>query len=278
MLAITQLSSGRLGNRLFHYNLLRQLARRTDVGYFHIRFPESRYFEGLSRKRRPWPSIAQPIKLSSSDVLASHPDQFLASVKELTLKGIDIHLSPPMLGETFFDFLFYDPNDFIEIKPAYRAPLLLGAEVCPVIAIHFRGGDFPAWNPKAALGFAYYEAAISCCLEHFQNQEVIFSLFTDDIEYPAYLQTIAFLGSLQGVRFATGKPQAPPAIDLYQMSQASVLISSPSTFAIFGGILGRRKLIVHSSTWLEYALNKGDRFWLRLAETENPYYRLWKTI
>jgi hypothetical protein len=62
------------------------------------------------------------------------------------------------------------------------------------------------------------------------------------------------------------------------MSQCDVLISSPSTFAIFAGIIGKQKKIIHNKAWLDYATNRNDPFWVNLCQTDHPYYSLWKSF
>lgn len=275
MLGIKKISSGRMGNRLFHYHFLRQIAKKTKLDYSHIKFPESKYFEMMDKKAKPFWPFKKTIKLTSKEVLNFKPIDFLDYIVEETNNGKDILLDPPFLGEVFFDYLFYDPNDFIQIKPEYKKNISFENTNRKVIGIHFRGTDFPKWNIHAALKFSYYKFAIEFCLDEFKNDNPVFMLFTDDRKYPAYLETITFLKLIKK-NFYLGETNNLPIYDFYKMSQCDILISSPSTFAIFAGCLGRAKKIIHSKSWLEYSVNREDSFWVKLVNTQNQYYSLWK--
>ena len=274
MLGINKLSPGRMGNRLFHYNFLRQIAKKLGTHYYHIKFPESKYFLGMGVKPKIIPCLQKPIKVNSKDILAKEPGEFLNFINEKIEQGRDVVFEPPILGEVFFDYLFYNPNDFIKIKHNYQIDHSYENNQI-FIGVHFRGADFSIWNPDAALKFDYYEEALNFCITAFEKKRIVFSLFTDDLEYPAYLRTLLYLNDYEVI---LGDPRRLPIYDFYFMSQCDVLISSPSTFAIFAGILGKQKRIIHSKCWLDYATDRNDMFWVRLKETNNPYYNLWKAF
>ena len=277
MLGIKKLSSGRMGNRLFHYHFLRQIAKKTGIDYFHTNFPDSVYFENMRKKAKPFQHFKKTTELTSKEVLSFEPAEFLQFVVQENKKVCDIVFSPPMSGEVFFDYLFFDPNEFIKVKEKFKVPLTSGSsEDKIIIGLHFRGTDFPTWNPNAALKFKYYQAAVNYCLAYFNDREVCFAVFTDDYEYPAYVQTVSFLQSIKHAQICFGDKDDLPIYDFYRMTQCDVLISSPSTFALFAGILGKRKKIIHSKEWLDYAVSRNDTFWVKLSKTNNPYYSLWK--
>lgn len=276
MLGINNISSGRMGNRLFHFHFLRQIAKKTGIDYFHTKFPESIYFENMGNKAKPFQPFKKSIRLTSKEVLAFNPDDFLAFIIEETKSGKNILFDPPMLGEVFFDYLFFPPNEFIRVKDEYKIDHLFNSNDKMVIGVHFRGTDFPSWNEHAALRFPYYKDAILSCLKYFKEKNPIFILFTDDPDYQPFLETVKFLQSLEDTNYYVGDNIRLPIYDFYQMSQCDVLISSPSTFAIVAGCIGKPKKIIHSKSWLDYAINKNDTFWVKLKETSNPYYSLWK--
>lgn len=278
MLGIKKISPGRMGNRLFHYNFLRQVAQKTGIDYFHPELPDSVYFENMEKQAKPFQPFKKSIKLTSRDVLAFNKDDFLAFIIEETENGKNILFEPPMLGEVFFDYLFYSPNDFITIKDQYKVNFKFDPKNRIVIGAHFRGGDFAKWNKNALLKFSYYKDAILYCLDYFVDDTPIFLLFTDDIKFPAFLETVEFLKSLKGVDFYLGDSAELPIYDFYQMSQCDVLISSPSTFSIIAGSVGTKKKIIHAKSWLDYSIKRNDTFWVKLNKTSNSYYSLWKTF
>jgi len=57
-----------------------------------------------------------------------------------------------------------------------------------------------------------------------------------------------------------------------------VLISTPSTFAILAGVLGKKKLIIHEKQWIEYAQNVNDLFWIKLTQHNNMFYSVWAIL
>lgn len=112
-------------------------------------------------------------------------------------------------------------------------------------------------------------------MDEFKNYNPVFILFTDDKTYTAYLDTISYLKSSR-ISFYLGETDNLPIYDFYQISQSDVLISSPSTFAILAGCIGKPKKIIHDKNWLESAVNRNDTFWVKLTKTSNPSYSLWK--
>lgn len=279
MLGIKTLSPGRLGNRLFHYHFLRQIAKKTRVDYFHCRFPEADYFEDMEKKPQLFSPFKKSIELTSKEIQSFSPENFLSFVVEKTVQDKeDIIFKPPILGELFFDYLFYFPNEFIKVKTQYKKDFEFYSKGRIIIGVHFRGTDFPSWNSKAALKFSYYRKAINFCLGYFKEKDPVILLFTDDNQYPPFLETIEFLKKNRDIEFYFGDNSKLPIYDFYQLSQCDVLISSPSTFAIFAGCLGKPKKIIHEKDWLDSRVSAKDKFWVDLSRTKNPYYSIWKTF
>jgi hypothetical protein len=141
--------SGGLGNRLFHLNLLGQLAYLTEQEFVY----ESNKDFGIIEKAVKEPgALRYALRRQNIDstqlalALSTKKNQEFFAVK---YKYRNIKLKPPMLGEYFFDSSFTDPKNIVkfvnvsQIKQNY-------------IAVHIRGGDFRSWNPKAILEYEYY--------------------------------------------------------------------------------------------------------------------------
>jgi len=185
---------------------------------------------------------------------------------------------PPLLGEVFFDYLFYPPAEFLKIKKPYQEDWPFPTENKTIVGLHFRGTDFAAWDSRADLKFPYYQKSIQHCLAYFSEKKPIFVLFTDDLNFPAYRATINYLQENQ-LEFHLPRRRRPAIYDFYQLGQCEVIISSPSTFAILAACQGRsHKKIIHNQDWLDYRLAKGDPFWANLYHTQNPYYSLWRAF
>ena len=266
-----------MGNRLFHYHFLRQVSKKTGINYFNIHFPESKYFEEFNTHKRKFSLFRKQIKLSSQEVRKIDPDDFLKFVKAKNEASYDIIFKPPFLGEIFFDYIFYPPSDFIKIKKEYQKTFNFEIENKILVGLHFRGTDFETWNSKASLKPEYYQAAIQSCLSEPENERLVFVLFTDDLNFKTYLETIDYLKK-ENLEFYLSDRFNFPISDFYHITQGDIVISSPSTFAILAACLGRSKKIIHSRDWLDYAVSNNDKFWVDLIKSKSPYYSLWKSL
>lgn len=277
MIGIKKISKGRMGNRLFHYHFLRQISAKTGIDYFHPNLPDSKYFEEMGKKTRPFSLFRKEVALTSKEVLGFKSDEFIEYIKKENIGGKDMIFNPPMLGEVFFDYLFYPPADFIKIKDEFKVNFNFDINNKKVVGLHFRGTDFKTWNENASLKFGYYQSAIDFCLEELGNSDLVFVIFTDDLEFDTLTETIGYLKKIKAEYYINDKKR-PAIYDFYQMSQCDILVSSPSTFAIFAGCLGKNKKIIHAKSWMDYAIKQNDTFWVKLSETNNPYYSLWKVL
>lgn len=275
MLGINKISNGRMGNRLFHYHFLRQISKKTNIDYFHPSLPDCKYFEDMQKKKKPFYFFKKRTTLTSRDILGFKSDNFIDYLKSEDKKDKNVIFDPPMLGEVFFDYLFYPPSDFIKIKKEFKINFNFNSSGKKIVGLHFRGTDFKAWNENASLKFDYYKNSIEYCIQFFNKQNLVFVLFTDDLEFETFKSTVNFLNLLK-VEFYISDNKRPAIFDFYQMSECDVLVSSPSTFAIFAGCLGKQKKIIHAKSWLDYAVEQNDTFWIKLKTTDNKFYSIWK--
>lgn len=272
MVGIQKFTEGRLGNKLFHYNLLRQIARKTSIPYFYPNFVENNCFLEMDKKIRPFKLFRKQRLFGLKEMLEYKQNKFLTEARCLNVKNIDIVLEPPMLGELFFDYLYYDPNKFIKICPQYFYEDIGKLSSKTLVGVHIRGTDFAEWI-KRILNLSYYLAAID-----YIERNVIdpyFFLFTDDFN-DLVCQGVLSHFKEKSLLYKLGRNQTSPIYDLASMSQCDILISSSSTFAIWGGILGKQKKIIHSKKWISNRVASEDKFWVDLDITRNPYYSLWK--
>jgi hypothetical protein len=278
MIFINKENPGRLGNRLFAYNFLRQLAQQTGLTYYHPDLKDQKYFEEMNKTSSAPKILNKKFKLTPALIASQAPSDLLKLIADLDAQNKNIKLLPPILGDTFFDYCFTNPNNFIKIKSIYsQSNIPQGKEVLN-IGLHFRGGDFFSWDLQAVLKSDYYIEALKFCLATYPTQKIYLHIFTDDEEFEAYIKTREFIETLPVAGIIPGNYWAEPIYDLYQMSQCDILISSPSTFSIWGGILGQPKKIIHSQNWLDYITAKNDKFWCQLLAGGNEYYNLWKTF
>ena len=271
MIGFLELQSGRMGNRLFHYHFLRQVSDRLSLDYFHPKLQDSALFLEMGAKRRPLfrRSIAKSIDANDLKSLS------LEEIANASKGTNDLVLKPPILGDFFFDFLFKSPAEFVNLRGKYKTkPPIATAK--SMVALHFRGGDFREWNKRAILPIDYYIQAMESC-EKDSKKEVSFFIFTDDLQLESYLGIKKYFVQ-NSISFHEGNRTKSAAYDFHWMTQSDYLISTPSTYAIWAGCLGRSKKIIHNLSWLKYSIEKNDLFWVKLSETQNSYYRLWKAM
>ena len=56
------------------------------------------------------------------------------------------------------------------------------------------------------------------------------------------------------------------------MTECDSIISSPSTFCICAGFIGKNKYIIHSAKWAKDRADKRDKFWSGILQGGNFNY------
>ena len=80
------------------------------------------------------------------------------------------------------------------------------------------------------------------------------------------------------LKYCYGNIKQPFIFDFYRMTQCDILISSPSTFSIWAGVLGKNKKCIHSKRWVNQQSEKNDKFWIDIQKNNSRYYNLWQVI
>ena len=175
------------------------------------------------------------------------------------------HILNFCLGEKFFDKSGISTREVFKLKN----PPAIAANTC---AIHFRGTDFHSWNVDAILDSQYYYNSI----EEVRPQVSNFILFTDDYSLTSYQDVNSYLSC-----FSNGENTSDRnyyAQDFSIMSECDYIISSPSTYAISAGFIGKQKKIIHSKKWIESRVQLQDKFWCDLYDGGNEDYKAWRII
>lgn len=263
---------GGIGNRLFSYNFLRQLVYATGSRYSHPQLQDAVYFEKMGLHFLPrWEPNERRI---TQDDLRNIPARELFAMFRQS-DNLCLTLDPPFLGDIFFDYSVVDPASFVVIKEKYRVNPGWRSDVTIAIGAHFRGGDFFLWNPKAILSPSYYIEAIRKAIHDAGGRRFVVVLFTDDVSLESY-QAVSH--EFRGTCVSYDSRKSSEIMDFYNLSLCDYIISSPSTFCIWAGILSGTSKIVHSLEWMQCRSEQQDRFWLQLLEGGNRYYRLWEAI
>jgi len=176
---------------------------------------------------------------------------------------------PFCLGDKFFKESGISTREVFKLK----AKATLQERTC---AVHFRGTDFHSWNPDSILSSKYYLESLDSIKGEVSNCIV----FTDDSNLKSYKDTIDFL-SKERLPFFLGDNTSNRLNyikDFVIMSECDYIISSPSTFNICAGFVGKKKKIIHSSEWVKDRVLKEDKFWIDLESGGNDDYRIWRMI
>ena len=103
-------------------------------------------------------------------------------------------------------------------------------------------------------------------------------MFTDDLTLDSYIKILKYLKE-KGIEFKIGDTKKEAIYDFQTMTECDIIVSSPSTFSIWAGILGKkRKKIIHSDKWINTRIENNDKFWIDLNNTDNEIYKLWRKI
>jgi len=212
ILTLDRLPSCGLGNRLLYYYNLRQEAHRRGSDYSAAPFKGMELFVGDLRGMYPPDDPHEVCKLA--------------------------------LGEKFYRYDGPSTRDVFKLQMIPQVSPSWGS----TCAIHFRGGDFHSWNPSAILNTSYYCDSI----DEVKQEAANFVLFSDDTTLESYRKVQDYLVS-QDLSFILGENSTNRqryGHDFSLMSECDYIISTPSTYAICAGFVGRPKKIIHSAAWL----------------------------
>lgn len=259
MITFNHKPKGGLGNRLFQLNFIGQISSLLETDFNFYSPKDSNYFHNVSSSRL--------IRLRSHFVknicLAQETQLDIVSLKEYFQKRSPLgsfSISGSYLGETFFMCSAISPREIVR----HKFGEIQNQEQ---IACHFRGGDFRNWNPKSILKTNYYIQAI----EYLDSRIGYFcpiKLVTDDLSLESVQKIIKI--HRNRVELISNEDSIE---DLKILMASNYLVSSPSTFAIWAGILSEKKEIIHSAEWVEDRASINDKFWVDLKSGGNAYYR-----
>lgn len=251
--------SGRFGNIILYYTNLVQVSKYLNEEFDAMNHPDLDLL-GVKNNLKQIESL----KFETVDLRELLP-QGIESLKVLSGRNIKLK---NVLSNFFFLFDF-PTRQIFNITPLQRLDNKIH------IGIHFRGTDFFAWNKLSILSPDYYIKAIDLTV----NDNVRYYIFSDDKNLISYKTVIRYLQD-KGADFQLGDSTAKGTHyinDFKQLADCDIIISSPSTFSICAGFMGREKEIIHDSTWVNSRLEKNDGFWEGVNSGGNHNYKI-KTI
>jgi hypothetical protein len=248
--------SGRFGNKFLSYNNVRQIAHRFSQQWCVPSWEGDLIFERSSRQ-----TVNNAIRIAQEDLMM--PDCEIQKI----LDANDVIIDPHALGSIFFRFISLNPRQFVTKNFDNNHKQ---------VGIHFRGTDFVQWNPKSILDSDYYLDSLKMCLD--SSDELEFVLFTDDHKLESFNNVLSFLES-NNIKHRFGLSQITGNFldDFIDLASSSIIVSSPSTFAISAGMIGNSR-IIHSKKWIEHRISENDKFWVDLQNIGTTFYSLWAQV
>ena len=264
--------SGQIGNQLFQIHFLRQVTKRLGTTSF---YPKSDAIllvvEGKSVNR--FSILGRPTfrLYGLQDIESAGLEFWIESCEESLRFNQKILLKPGILGSLFFESCYENPSEILHLsKEVLSPPEYRQSKDAKVAAIHFRGLDFVDWDRNAILGSRYYLDSIEFLLSEGVELENIY-FTTDD---PNHLVSQAITKRLgQSI-----SKNVSVAGDFAKLAFSDFLISSPSTFAFWAGVLGKKKKIIHNKTWLDYNVDRNIKFWVDIRKSNSEIYSVYKEI
>ena len=173
----------------------------------------------------------------------------------------------PCLGERFFDTHVTSTRNIFKLKNEQHFNE-------KVAAVHFRGGDFFAWNKDAVLDKEYYLNAVDSIKDEVDR----FILFTEDESLESYAAVEEYFEN-ENIEYDIGDNRRENYFDDFaKMSACDYIISSPSTFCICSAMIGKQTHVIHSKKWIDSRVEAQDKFWLDLSNGGNEDYSIWRLI
>lgn len=281
MFRIDEMTRGRFGNKILHYNTLMQLAESNSCETSCVPWEGSELFDDLSTYKDP----------KNSETKVSW-DEILENIK-LDVSSTDYQVDPYSLHNNFWKVTKTDPRKFFKINEKHKRNL---PKEKTNIGIHLRGTDIlgaDGNNGREIHEPKYYIDSINLCEKEFDNTK--YYVCTDDLNFVSFIETVKHLES-NNIEFELGSPNH--YMDFSTLSECDVLIASSSTFVVCAGFIGKKnKKIIHSRIWLDKNINHTswhttpdpehvrkwqlsfDSFWVDLYNSGgNNFYEMWKIV
>lgn len=254
-----------LGNRLFNYNFLMQIAHKTLIDPIIPTAIDQHYFKSnyITYRNLNFLTIFSK-KVEQIDFAKLTPRERIEKIISLSKLTNEITFSGNFLGSYFFDHLYIDPKQIFQL-PALESVFFVRH---PYAALHFRGKDFHDWDQNAVLNYRYYIHSIEKCLNLGIDS---FRLVTDDLTLDS-LKTIKSYLEQRKISFEIINNDE--RVDFSILARADIVVISPSTFCIWATILGKSRRLILPEDWLDYSITRNDKFWIDLVNKKQDLLKI----
>lgn len=283
---IDKITRGRWGNKILQYNSLMQISNNYNTNFSCCFWEGYTFFKSI----KPFIESNKPKKLLFCKKIIEN--------EKLDFNNYEYILDDPAycLHNIFYQVTKTDPREFLELKDEFKTKL---QDNITYIGIHFRGGDKLKVSKEEIHEFKYYEDSINYVKDNFiLNNNYIFILCTDDINFSVFKQTLNYLKDnniLHKLGPATHDVKQHYIYDWSILSECDILINNSSTFCLTAGFLGKKeKKIIHSKKWIDKNINHKsfnnndqakienytitqfnntfENFWINASKNNSNYY------
>lgn len=281
MIKINEITRGRFGNKILHYNSLVQLANTLGVDACCVPWEGHNIFCDLN----------QNCNSQDNDNLLTWESIIESDLSTLDEK-IDYSIGPYCLHNTFFKLTKTDPRNFLKVNNNYKKDF---SDDEVHVGVHLRGTDILGGDGNHGREIhypKYYIESIELIESEFDNTH--YHICTDDLNFESYLQTVKYLTDKK-IKFSLGSV-SDQFEDFSTLCECDVLISSSSTFVVCAGFIGKHKKIIHSMEWINKNINHEpwhikedpahirkwqksfDNFWVDVHNNGNEFYKVWRFV
>lgn len=254
---------GGFGNRVMSFLSLRHVASALNTRYFSSNSLDRQRVAGIHSKLLVPLALAKLEKTYPQDLLQSDSIDVLG---ERIRRGQSLVFQKPLLGEVFSRYAPVSSAKMPRLKMQSCRVHHPGQNGIPQVALHFRAGDFAQWNPEAVLAEDYYQNAIDLLIA--RHDELRFRIFTDDTSHPA-IPGVSRRLFQSGLLIDSEPCDGSLECDYAAIANSSIIVASPSTFAITAAMFGNAS-VIHSGKWVKACEDKGEVFWKMVREKSLP--------
>ena len=282
MIRIDEMTKGRFGNKILHYNNLVQLAKNLNTEASCVPWEGNECFSDLSTH------------IDSSNLETTLKWDEVLDMDYLTTP---IHVNDYLVGSYCLHNVFWkvtqtDPREFFKINEKYKRNMSKNETS---VGIHLRGTDILGADGNQGREiheFEYYKNSIDLVESEFKNTK--YYVCTDDYNFDSFIKTVQYLENLN-LPYEVGSPNQ--FVDFSTLTECDIVIASSSTFVVAAGFVGKKdKKIIHSMKWIQKNLDHTpwhpyedpedtrkwqlsfDNFWVTLHEGGNAFYKAWKFV
>ena len=193
MIRIDEMTKGRFGNKILHYNNLVQLAKNLNTESSCVPWEGNECFSDLSTH----------INSSNLETTLKWDE-----VLDMDYSTTPIHVNDYLVGSYCLHNVFWkvtqtDPREFFKINEKYKRNI---PENETSVGIHLRGTDILGADGNQGREiheFEYYKNSIDLVESKFKNTK--YYVCTDDYSFDSFIKTVQYLESLK-LSYEVGSP------------------------------------------------------------------------